>query len=183
MMMTSFKMFSIMSPGEKIRPILERTIQHLSLGPRDAEVTEIKISVYMWNIYPVRLLSVVMVYQTGRIRKIWLVLCWRQRRNSLSQLEEGRGSWTSKFLHHFPVPASCFSLLPHIPISLGSCHYRFFAPWFPRFPVNSQFPRLRFHCQYRQNIHKSCVLAEFTHHINPWLLMSCNTFSASLNSG
>jgi len=32
MMMTSFKMFSIMSPGEKIRPILERIMQHLIIS-------------------------------------------------------------------------------------------------------------------------------------------------------
>jgi len=40
MMMTSFKMFSIMSPGEKIRPILEKIIQHLViLELRKAEVS------------------------------------------------------------------------------------------------------------------------------------------------
>ena len=45
MMMTSFKMFSMMSPGEKIRPILEKIIQHLIIleRPREAEV---EISMY-----------------------------------------------------------------------------------------------------------------------------------------
>ena len=148
-----------------------------------------------------------MAYQTGTIRKIWLVICWWQRqdykalrRNSLFQLEEGRGHWTSKYLYHFPGPRLLsFSITTHssdfpwfLPPTKRTPDRRLPASLFPRFPVKSRpgllapesrFPRPRYRWRYRQNVHKSCVLVKFTHHISPWLLMSCNTFSASLNSG